>query len=70
MLWVSDGLGVAQSGCRSPMLPAVWVVPEKDQGKGPFCYPPTQKHRENAVSDIGKGFSEHSLARTPPNNNA
>lgn len=67
MLWVSDGLWVAQSGCRSPVFPAVWAVPDKDQGKGPFCSPPTQKHWGNAVSDKGKGFSEHSLARTPPN---
>lgn len=69
MVWVSDGLGVAQSGCRSSVFPAVWPVPDREQGKGPLCSPPTQKHGENAASDIGKGFSEHSLARTPPNTN-
>lgn len=68
-LWISDGHGVAQRGCGCPVLTAVWAVPDKEQGKESFYSPPTQKQGENALSDIGKGFSEHSLTRTPPDNN-
>lgn len=68
-LWINDGLGVAQRGCGSPVFTAVWAVPDKEQGKESFYSPPTQNQGENALSDIGKGFSEHSLARTPPNSN-
>lgn len=47
------GLHVKAEGFS--MLPTIEPALGREQGEGASCSPPTQKHRENAASVIGKG---------------